>query len=231
MPRPKARYLGNGLGERFPDFSEKFLDYLYQQHSSDTKNRRKKSGNASESNQLPEDSATTFVGSLCSEASWAQSELHQYRLCVNKADLQAELKDLQRLLAKARAVFLCASEKLRRLTPELDLSLGIDATPLDCADQLSDLIERLTHADRYVEAQYRLNRPVQSQAEIARELARRVLPILERNCISTAATAVPDRDRASEAVSILKAIGVEIGLPRSTATWRDMISSIRSPRT
>ena len=123
MPTAKARYTGGGGRAKTKEFSSslktKLRDYFPRQQLG-----------ACEIWGHPADD---FVSHVLAEAQWAVSELYWQTLDITKSEIRAEQQDLLHVLKLAHG-------KLRKLSPDIDRLLGVDADPLGCADKIQDLI-------------------------------------------------------------------------------------------
>ena len=213
MPTAKARYLGDGVGQLIPDFSDALKLELraFYPDKRVTLDRQWEPRN------------DAFVDAILAEAWWAKSALHALEFELTKAEVQAEHADLLKTLH-------AAERKLRNLSPALDRLLSIDADPLGCADQISLLANYVNDASAAVERLGKARKPIDKQHEILVELAYRVLEVLRFYEIPIAATGDSYFGYTSKAVTILKLIGDDLGLVRDHLTWRDIIIKTRSRR-
>ena len=164
--------------------------------------------------------AEDFINEILSEAWWAKSELHWQQFDSTKRELFAEHTDILTLLNETHS-------KLRRLSPDFDRLLGNDADPLGCADQIGKLIQHVENAGSTIDDLPKSRRPVEKETDVAEELALRVLRVLQGYGINLAATGDSNLGYASDAVDILRIVGDDIGLERSTFTWRSVVSKAK----
>ncbi len=110
MPRPKARYNGDGFWTVHKDYSdvlrEKLREYYPDQHA--------------ESDPSFGHPADEFVSHILEEAKWAVSELHWQRLDITKPEIRAEHLDVM-------SIVLDCHNKLRNLSRGYERLLPVDA--------------------------------------------------------------------------------------------------------
>ena len=210
MPTAKARYLGDGVGQLIPDFSDALKVALRAFYPDE----RVTLGH------IWEPRAEAFAEAILAEAWWAKSALHALEFELTKAEVQAKHADLLKTLYAAEL-------KLRNLSPALDRLLGIDADPLGCADQISLLAQHVNDASAAVKRLSKARKPIDKQHEIVVELAYRVLEVWHDYEIPVAATGDSYFGYTSKAVTMLKLIGDDLGLVRDQLTWRDIIIKMR----
>lgn len=223
MPTATARYTGDGTWTPIKDFSEalevKLRSYYPNQHA--------------ETDPTWGHPADNFVAQVLAEARWAISELHFHQFVITKPEVRAEQSNLFKGLSDLH-------RKLRKLSPDFDRLLGIDADPLGCADKIKELLRHVEDAGQLIDKLPPAERQVETERRVMVEMAIRVLRVLKGYGIAPAATAgnylrmlditesngssSEDTSRyVSHAVEILKAIGDDIALPRSPETWRDAV--------
>lgn len=144
MPTAKARYAGDGSGVLLPEFNARLKQQLRALYPSQDV----------EDDPVWGHPADEFVEEILSTAWWAKSALHAQGLEVTTAELRAEHKDLLKSLRAAEGKLHNLSagldsilnslrplvKKLRNLSQELDRFLGVDAAPLECADQVEAFV-------------------------------------------------------------------------------------------
>lgn len=229
MTTAKPPYHGNGCGTKLSDFSDELRQTLRSfdpRQGTDTDPYTLAWG----------DPADAFVEAVLSEAWWAKSELHFSQFNSGRAEIRAEQADL---LKRLRGVH----DRLRRLSPDFDRLLGIDADPLGCADKIKELIGYVEAANPRIDQLPNGRKTADKEHNIAVELAIRVLGVVEQYGGDVAATAgtywkliditeqcdsdVEASRYVSPAVKILKAIGDDMGLVKAEATWRGIIGTAR----
>ena len=204
MARPKALYLGDGAGKmprKFSDKLKKTIRDFYPNQDADT-------------DPTFGHPADEFVNEVLAEVRWAADELISQKLAITKQDLRAELADLLNTLESAQ-------EKLRNLSPDVDLILGIDADPLGVADSLDALITQVSAANTIIDEQQQKDRLIQIQHDIAVEMAFRVFHVLQASKVPVPTTS------GSVAMRILAAVGNEIGLRLADSTWLKIIAKAK----
>ncbi len=164
-----------------------------------------------------------FVEALLAEARWGRHALVRLRMALTKEDALKECSDLLGRLDGVR-------DDLRRLSPDLDRMLGVDADPLGCADAIDRLADAFRHASEAIGGAAPRRRSDDLEREIAIEMTARVLDQAERYGVRVTATADADRGSSSDAVSIMKKIGYDMGIVREAVTWRDTIIEARKRR-
>jgi len=213
MPTAKAKYLGDGIGQLIPDFSDALKEKLHAFYPD----------KSVELDEIWEPRADAFVEEILAEAWWAKSALHALEFDLTKAEIQAEHADLLKTLHAVES-------KLRNLSPGLDRLLNINADPLGCADQVALLAQYVSDASEVIKRSTKARKPIEKQYEIVVELACRVLKVLPEHKIPVAATGDCYFGYTSDAVKILKLIGDDLGLVRDELTWRDIISKTKSQK-
>jgi hypothetical protein len=210
MPTAKPRY--NGL--KVPPLHREFSPQTYKGL------RDLFPDKIAEESEVFAHPADEFVAVLKNEAWWAESELNGFDNDLTKPEIVRELEDLRKLVS-------VAEDRLRSISRDVEITLGIDADNLGCADELAEL---LTHFDSALERA--VGRPQAKKRRdkehaVAVELAVRVLRVLKGYGVHVSATAGADNGRSSDAVRALKLIGDHVGLCLAEVTWRDTIISAR----
>lgn len=206
MTTAKPRYAGDGTGDKLDDFSDELRSAL----------RKFFPDKDAFDNSIFGHPADAFVAHVLAEAWWAKSELHWQGFEGTKAELRAERDDLLKRVRELEV-------KLRSISSDLDRLLGINADPLGCADNLSDLAKSIELAEAAINHLPKAKRTDQKQRWVAVELAIRVLRVLKEYGIRPSATGDSYFGYTSHAVEILKLIGKDIRLVRDELTWRDII--------
>jgi len=134
MPTAKARYKGDGAGQKPRDFSDR-LEATLRSHYPDQN---------AESDPVFGHPADAFVEEVLAEARGALSRLHWDQFDLTKQEIRAEQADLLKTLKDGH-------EKLRNVSRDLDRLLGIDADPLGCADKIEELIGYVKNADSLID--------------------------------------------------------------------------------
>jgi hypothetical protein len=144
MPTAKARYAGDGSGVLLPEFNARLKQQLRAFYPSQD----------AEDDPVWGHPADEFVEEILSTARWAKSALYAQGFEVTTAELRAEHKDLLKSLRAAEGKLHNLSagldsilnslrplvKKLRNLSQDLDRFLGVDAEPLECADQIEAFV-------------------------------------------------------------------------------------------
>lgn len=204
--------------------------------------------------------ASEFAEALLNEARWAWSCKTWNDESLRKEEIYAELKALRTKLqaassslrkypGKARSSERLATlvEKLRRVSRDVDLLLGLDTDvracadaidprvlgnlqPSVCADAIDELLVSVDDAIQRVSSASKGKLRVSSAPRIdwstpfiAVELALRVIRVFEGECLPTATTVIGAglAKNTSPLVSCLKALGDHGGIVLSEKTWSE----------
>ncbi len=154
MSREKAQYKGDGSGINFKDISDDLRDSLYKCIYENEK-KSKHQGDA--------EYVSLIVEALVTEARYMLDELQWQVLDITKGELQAEHKNLTKVvnsvrnkitnLRKPKSILnksiseVCeglsvVSDRLKNLSPEYDRKLGVDDDPLKYSDEIMVLANR-----------------------------------------------------------------------------------------
>lgn len=220
MPSGKARYnapqsfadiVRSGQEAPISDFSDKLQQEIETFYP----------GKDTKAETHEENSAEIFSRRILAEAHWAIAELEEVRLSLTKQDLKAEWEDLRAILERAR-------DRLRSLSPDFDLLLGIDANPFGLADSLDAMIKRVDEAGRLIDERPQKPRATGQRHEIAMEMAIRVLRVAKEHGMRVSASGSSHYpEQTSKAVLLLKAIGDDIGLRLGKLTWRNIVAEAK----
>ena len=206
MPSAKARYTGDGSGSVPPGFS--------------TKLRKQLENLCPESPDRPDHERDAFVGefveAILAEAWWMVSEIRQHKFDLTKQEIRAEQDDLLKLCCKLE-------EKLRKLTPDFDRLLGVDAEPLDLADRLMMFCKQIERSGVHLEDLPRRPRIDERQHRAAVEGTIRIMRVVKDYGLQVTGTCNHGFGYISVAVEIMKAVGDDICLVLEKMTWRDII--------
>lgn len=142
------------------------------------------------------------------------------REIVSREDARAELHRVARQLREAE-------EMLRTLSPEVDVLLGVEADPLGCADEIRAMVERFRRAEVAHATLYAGTSNAEHERRLALDVCIQVAGVLRDHGIEVSATAVVDLQQQSVAVACCAAVGELSGIPRSPATWRDLLADVR----
>jgi len=206
MARGKAQYKGDGAGVLIPDFSDSLKNKLRTYYPDQD----------AETDETFGHPADAFVSHILAEAWWAKARMKD--IVLTKKDVKAEWADL---LGRANDL----QSKLKTLSHDLDILLGIDADPLGTADKISEFITHVKNASPLIDRLPKAKTSNRRFRAIAVEMSVRVLYVLKRSYqILPAATAGNQvTGTTSVAIQILKAIGDDIGLRLAATTWRDVV--------
>ena len=144
----------------------------------------------------------------------------RHREIVSREDARAELHRVARQLREAE-------EMLRTLSPEVDALLGAEADPLGCADEIRAMVERFRRAEVAHATLYAGTSNAEHERRLALDVCIQVAGVLRDHGIEVSATAVVDLQQQSVAVACCAAVGELSGIPRSPATWRDLLADVR----
>lgn len=144
----------------------------------------------------------------------------RHREIVSREDARAELHRVARQLREAE-------EMLRTLSPEVDVLLGVEADPLGCADEIRAMVERFRRAEVAHATLYAGTSNAEHERRLALDVCIQVAGVLRDHGIEVSATAVVDLQQQSVAVACCAAVGELSGIPRSPATWRDLLADVR----
>lgn len=190
MPTSKPRYQGDGRFIRLPYFSQQLKNVLCDFCVS-------------------KGIDDAFVEVLLGAASWAIPELADMRRGMTRDELRAERNDLLKTLHGA-------ASKLRSISVELDRLLPVASDPLGTADKIDELIAAIDHADDLTPCK----KPNEWLHRIAVEMTLRCIMVMETCDIKPSSTYDDTRQKPSDTLVLLKAIGDDIGLEYSYMTWR-----------
>lgn len=198
------------------------------------------------------DPVASFVGAVISEVRWAQAELRWNETTLRKDEIEQELKTLAtKLGAAARfarkypgkvtssSVLPDLAARLRMISRDVDLLLGIDADPRSCADSIDsvvagkltpslgasaidDLLEQLGAAKSAIDRHPRRDMPAR---QIAIELAFRVARVFEDEGLPVSST-VAGTGSAADSSSLVRGLretGDAIGLKLAEKTWSEYV--------
>jgi len=144
----------------------------------------------------------------------------RHREIVSREDARAELHRVARQLREAE-------EMLRTLSPEVDVLLGVEADPLGCADKIQVLLARFEQAEAAHATLYAGLSSAEHERRLMLDVCVQVSGVLRDHGIEVSATAVVDLQQQSVAVACCAAVGELSGIPRSPATWRDLLADVR----
>lgn len=144
----------------------------------------------------------------------------RHREIVSREDARAELHRVARQLREAEKM-------LRTMSPEVDALLGAEADPLGCADEIRAMVERFRRAEVAHATLYAGTSSAEHERGLMRDVCIQVAGVLRDHGIEVSATAVVDLQQQSVAVACCAAVGELSGIPRSPATWRDLLADVR----
>ncbi len=159
-----------------------------------------------------------FAASLADVVLGVRAQRH--REIVSREDARAELHRVARQLREAEKM-------LRALSPEVDVLLGVEADPLGCADEIRAMVERFRRAEVAHATLYAGTSNAEHERRLALDVCIQVAGVLRDHGIEVSATAVVDLQQQSVAVACCAAVGELSGIPRSPATWRDLLADVR----
>lgn len=209
MPTETAKYIGSGAGDLIQDFSIKTRGKLRAYYPDK---------NAEEDPDFGHP-ADDFVNSIIGIAWSAKSAMHWIRYDSSKGEIRAEQKHFLKLLKST-------SDRARKLSPDFNRLLGIDAAPLGCADNIDELIRYVEATEAHIERlpdKISATKPQQKERRIAVLLSKEIIRYIKTYGLSIGATA-DDYGAISDAISILKILGEDIGLERSVDTWKSIVA-------
>lgn len=161
--------------------------------------------------------ADLWANYLLSEAWSAISIMSGLRLRLTNEQILVEQHDILATLQKAVRI-------LSNVSPDLDRLFGIDADVLGTRDKIRELIPVVDASADKVGLLPRAKKKREADRDAAVEAAIRVLRIYKDHGGRVSATADTDHDYVSDAVSILKILGDELGLTLSAATWKKVVA-------
>lgn len=164
--------------------------------------------------------ADGWANALLSAADSGASKMLWLRRRLTNEQLRAERKDLLRTLEDT-------VNKLSTVSQDLNNLFGVDADVLGTRDKIKKLIPAIDGSASKIAALPRAKNLKDAQNAAAVEMAVRALHVIKGEGGKIAATADPDHDRASDAVSILKILGDALGLRLSEVTWKRVIAQAR----
>ena len=164
--------------------------------------------------------ADEWANYLLSTAWSAISINYGVSLRLTNEQLVVEQQDILETLQKAVRVLSCVS-------PDVDRLFGVDADVLGTRDKIQELISFVETSKTRINT---LPRAMQKRAvdrAAAVEVAIRVLRIFKDHGGRVSATADIDLNYVSDAVSILKILGDELGLILGVTTWKKAVAAAR----
>lgn len=216
MATTKAQYRGQGSTAKNREFSSGLINKLREFYP-------QKTDEEIEPDSVWGHPADEFVNLLLAEASWAVDEIIEINRQIDRGQLDAECDDMIKRLTSCR-------DCIQTLSPQMDQLLGIDAEPIECAENLNDLLSCFHDAKETIKTLPVLpTKPVQ-QRLIAEELAILVLRVLSHYEIELVITIIPSRaepGKRSVAIQILSLIGAEVGIARGESAWQKIIIEVK----
>jgi len=164
------------------------------------------------------DPSCEFVELLMVEVYWAYDELQAIENERSKMALKDEISKIQKNLKQLNV-------SLQSLSEEISVHLMDDHR--DYADQIYGMIDSFGRAEAWILNNPKSQRPVQKKSTIAKELAIRVLRVLQEYEIQPVSTYNEVYDQVSVPIQVLEHIGWALGLNYSPPTWRDHILEIK----
>lgn len=154
-----------------------------------------------------------WVGRLQSEANIAISTVLWRNRRRTNEELRAERNDLLSVLNKAAVC-------LSTLSPDLDRLLGVDVDVLGTRDKILKLIPPIQASEALIAKLPRAKNKKDAQHAAAVEMAIRCLRVVKEYGGEVSVTLVPELERISPAIQILKILGDELGLELGESAWK-----------
>lgn len=165
--------------------------------------------------------ADSWANYLLSDAWSAISIMSNLRLRLTNEQILAEQQDILTTLQKADRI-------LSSVSPDLSRLFDIDADVLGTRDKIRELIPVVESSAVKVSRLPRAKKRREADSDAAVEVAIRVLRIFKDHGGRVSATADSDHHYVSDAVSILKILGDELGLSLSAGTWKKVVAQARA---
>lgn len=204
MTSPKARFTGAQQPGRVADLKEAELERLRALWPGDRGNP----------------GCELFAACLADVVLGIRAQRQQGRILVSREDARAELVKVAQQLREAERM-------LRTMSPDVDVLLGVEADPLGTADAIKALLSRFQQAEAQHATMYAGTSNAEHERRLALDVCIQVAGVLRDHGIEVSATAVVDLQQQSAAVACCAAVGELSGIPRSPATWRDLLADFR----
>lgn len=158
-----------------------------------------------------------WVSRLQNEANSAISTVLWHNRRRTNEELRAERNDLLSVLNKA-------ADCLNTLSPDLDRLLGVDADVLGTRDKILKLIPPIQASEALIAKLPRAKNKKDARHAAAVELAIRCLRVVKEYGGKVSVTLVPELERISPAIQILKILGDELDLELSESAWKNAVA-------
>ena len=160
---------------------------------------------------------SAWVVRLQSEAYSAISTVLWHNRRRTNEELRAERNDLLSVLNKA-------ADCLSTLSPDLDRLLGVDVDVLGARDKILKLIPPIQASEALIAKLPRAKKIKDAQHDAAIEMAISCLRVVKEYGGEVSVTLVPEFEKISPAIQILKILGDELGLVLSEPTWKRAVA-------
>lgn len=164
-----------------------------------------------------EPSKTAWVVRLQIEANSAISTVLWHNRRRTNEELRAERNDLLNMLNKA-------ANCLSTLSLDLDRLLGVDVDVLGTRDKILKLIPPIQASEALIAKLPRAKNKKDAHHAAAVEMAIRCLRVVKEYGGEVNVTLVPEFERTSPAIQILKILGDELDLELSESTWKRAVA-------
>lgn len=246
MPSAKPRYTGRAHME--PPAADSVHPWGLDLSPLEREMERRLPG-LTRSNPPDVDSLEQLRAELMAAARWAIGELAYQEQAPTKQEIRATHSDLIETLSEAAA-------KLRRVAPQHDAFLPEAFDGMELADELSEalaLLRRPLQLDRY----RKVGRE-KYESDVAKSMCSEVIESLEQRGIRISATAPGQeefksigaelgsgpqaerlrrakkaeaaREKTSDVIKLLKAMGDAVGIERELTAWKRILSAARQNR-
>jgi hypothetical protein len=164
-----------------------------------------------------EEAKRAWVVRLQSEAYSAISTVLWHTRRRTNEELRAECNDLLGVLNKA-------ADCLSTLSPDLDRLLGVDVDVLGARDKILKLIPPIQASEALIAKLPRAKKIRDAQHDAAIEMAISCLRVVKEYGGAVSVTLVPEFEKISPAIQILKILGDELDLELSESTWKKAVA-------
>ena len=164
-----------------------------------------------------EEAKSVWVSRLQREAHSAISTVLWHTRRRTNEELRAECNDLLGVLNKA-------ADCLNTLSYDFDILLGVDVDVLGVRDKILKLIPTIEASKAKIAKLPRAKNIKDAQHDAAMEMAIGCLRVVKEYGGEVSGTLVPEFERTSPAIQILKILGNELGLVLSESTWKKAVA-------